>query len=99
MYCKGILIFKSIEKRSGGTFKNDKGQDVNYDASYVIKADEVKDKEVNERKFKFPESNKMLYEKFNELDPYTKTSITFDVVISANACKLVPIDVSADIED
>ena len=52
MYCKGTLIFKSIEKRSGGTFKNDKGQDVNYDASYVIKADEVKDKEVNERKFK-----------------------------------------------
>lgn len=99
MLCKGTLIFKSIEKREGGTFKNDKGQDINYDSSYIIKVDEVKGKEVNERKFKFPQTNKVLFESFSDIEPYTKVDITFDIVISTNACKLVPVDVTTDIED
>lgn len=99
MLCKGTLIFKSIEKREGGTFKNDKGQDINYDSSYIIKVDEVKGKEVNERKFKFPQTNKVLFENFSNIDAYTKVDITFDIVISTNTCKLVPVDVTTDIED
>ena len=99
MFCKGILIFKSIDKREGGTFKNDKGQDINYDSSYIIKVDEVKGKDVNERKFKFPQTNKVLFESFSEIEPYTKVDITFDVVININACKLVPVDVTTEIED
>ena len=99
MLCKGTLIFKSIDKREGGTFKNDKGQDINYDSSYIIKVDEVKGKDVNERKFKFPQTNKVLFESFSEIEPYTKVDITFDVVISANTCKLVPVDVTTEIED
>ena len=99
MLCKGTLIFKSINKREGGTFKNDKGQDINYDSSYIIKVDEVKGKDVNERKFKFPQTNKVLYDKFVDIEPYTKVDITFDVIISTNTCKLVPVDVTTDIED
>lgn len=99
MLCKGTLIFKSIEKKEGGTFKNDKGQDINYDSSYIIKVDEVKGREVNERKFKFPQTNKVLYDKFIEIETYTKVDITFDIVISTNTCKLVPVDVTTDIED
>lgn len=99
MLCKGTLIFKSIDKREGGTFKNDKGQDINYDSSYIIKVDEVKGKDVNERKFKFPQTNKVLFESFSEIEPYTKVDITFDVVISTNTCKLVPVDVTTEIED
>ena len=99
MLCKGTQIFKSIDKREGGTFKNDKGQDINYDSSYIIKVDEVKGKDVNERKFKFPQTNKVLFESFSEIEPYTKVDITFDVVINTNACKLVPVDVTTEIED
>lgn len=99
MICKGTLIFKSIDKREGGTFKNDKGQDINYDSSYIIKVDEVKGKEVNERKFKFSQTNKVLYDKFVDIEPYTKVDITFDIIISTNACKLVPVDVTTEIED
>lgn len=99
MLCKGTLIFKSIDKREGGTFKNDKGQDINYDSSYIIKVDEVKGKDVNERKFKFPQTNKVLYDKFVDIEPYTKVDITFDIIISTNTCKLVPVDVTTEIED
>lgn len=99
MLCKGTLIFKSIDKREGGTFKNDKGQDVNYDSSYIIKVDEVKGKDVNERKFKFPQTNKVLYDKFVDIEPYTKVDVTFDIIISTNTCKLVPVDVTTEIED
>lgn len=93
MYSKGFLVYKGIEKRDGGTFKNDKGQDVNYDSSYVIKMDEIKDDVINERKFKFPTSNKVLFDKFKKFERYENVLVTFDVVISANSCKLVPIDV------
>lgn len=99
MLCKGTLIFKSIDKREGGTFKNDKGQDINYDSSYIIKVDEVKGKDVNERKFKFPQTNKVLYDKFVDIESYTKVDITFDIIISTNTCKLVPVDVTTEIED
>lgn len=99
MLCKGTLIFKSIDKKEGGTFKNDKGQDVNYDSSYIIKVDEVKGKDVNERKFKFPQTNKVLFESFSEIEPYTKVDITFDVEINTKTCKLVPVDVTTEIED
>lgn len=99
MLCKGTLIFKSIDKREGGTFKNDKGQDINYDSSYIIKVDEVKGKDVNERKFKFPQTNKVLYDKFVDIEPYTKVDVTFDIIISTNTCKLVPVDVTTEIED
>lgn len=96
MYCKGILVYKGIEKREGGTFKNAQGQDINYDSSYVIKVDEIKDNSPTERKFKFSQNNKTLFSKFNDIEMYTRVSITFDVVISTNSCKLVPVDVQVD---
>ena len=103
MKCTGEVIYKGIEKRDGGVFKNDKGQDINYDSSYVIKFDEIKDGTVNERKLKFPASNKSLYEKFSDIAPYTKVTIVCDVVISNTICRLVPFDVTAketlDIEE
>ena len=98
MKCDGVVIFKAIDKRQGGTFKNAQGQEIDYDASYVIKFDELSGNGINERKLKFPASNKSLYEKFENFEPYTKVHITCDVVISNNACKLVPIDVDTDIE-
>ena len=93
MYCKGVVMYKGIEKRDGGTFKNDKGQDVDYNSAYVVKFDEIIDNKINERKLKFPTSNKVLYDKFVNFKPYSQVVITCDVVLMQNACRLVPIDV------
>lgn len=98
MKCDGIVIFKSIDKRQGGTFKNSAGQDIDYDASYVVKFDEILGNSFNERKLKFPISNKVLFDKFSDIEPYTRVRIICDVVLSTNSCKLVPIDIDFDIE-
>ena len=99
MYCKGIVMYKGIEKRDGGTFKNAQGQDVNYDSSYIVKFDEIIDNKINERKLKFPVSNKVLYDKFSKLEPYTQVEVVCDVVLSQNSCKLVPIDMNFNFEE
>lgn len=93
MNCRGIVIFKGIEKREGGVFKNDKGQDINYNASYLIKFDEDINGNINERKLKFPASNLVLFDKFKEIKPYTKVNLSCDVVISNTICKLIPTNV------
>ena len=98
MYCKGIVMYKGIEKRDGGTFKNDKGQEVNYDSSYIVKFDEIIEGKINERKLKFPTSNKVLFDKFSKYRPYSEVAITCDVTLMQNACKLIPIDVE-DVEE
>lgn len=94
MYCKGNVMFKGIEKRDGGTFKNAQGQDVDYNSAYVVKFDEIVDGKINERKLKFPTSNKVLFDKFNNFEPYTQVSLVCNVVLMQNACRLVPIDVN-----
>ena len=99
MYCKGIVMYKGIEKREGGTFKNSQGQDINYDSAYVLKFDEIVNNKMDERKLKFPTSNKILYDKFSQLRPYTQIEITCDVVLMNNACRLVPIDMNSEFEE
>lgn len=94
MYCKGNVMFKGIEKRDGGKFKNDKGEEVDYNSAYVVKFDEIVDGKINERKLKFPTSNKVLFNKFSDFKPYTEVQIVCDVVLMQNACRLVPIDVA-----
>lgn len=93
MRCNGVVMYKGIEKRAGGTFLNN-GQDIKYDEAYVIKFDEIKEGKINEHKLKFPTSNKVLYDKFAQLNPYTQVEIFCDVVLMNNMCRLVPIDVS-----
>lgn len=92
MKCNGTVIYKGIEKRDGGTFRNAQGQDINYDSSYVVKFDEMKDGKIDERKLKFPASNASLYEKFKNVEAYTKISLVCDVQIGQSACKLIPVD-------
>ena len=92
MRCSGVVMYKGIEKRAGGTFVSN-GQNVEYNEAYVVKFDEVIEGKINERKLKFPVSNKVLYDKFSQFDPYTQVFITCDVILMQNACRLVPIDV------
>jgi len=98
MTCQGIVVFKGVTTRSGGTFKNSQGQEINYDESYVLKFDEIKGDTSDERKLKFPISNKALYQKLKELDLYTKINVLFDIQLSNNSCKLIPQDFNFDIE-
>lgn len=99
MICKGVVVYKGIEKRDGGVFKGSDGRDIKYDASYVLKFDENNNGQINERKVKFPASNTYLYNKFVGIKAYTEVLLECDVVLSNNACKLVPINVETEIPD
>ena len=99
MYCKGIVVFKGIEKREGGEFSGQNGQAIKYESAYVVKFDEIKEGKVNERKLKFPTNNKKLYDKFAEIEMYTRVQIECEVVLGQSACRLTPIDVKVITED
>ena len=99
MICRGIVVYKGIEKREGGTFKGGDGREIKYDASYVVKFDENNNGIINERKVKFPASNTYLYNKFAGIKAYTEVLLECDVVLSNNACKLVPINVDTYIPE
>ena len=95
MICKGVVVYKGIEKRDGGVFKGSDGREIKYDSSYVVKFDENE----SERKVKFPASNTYLYNKFASVKAYTEILLECEVVLSNNACKLVPINLETDIPE
>ena len=92
MKCKGIFVFKSITHRDAGKFKNDKGDEISFPASYTIKVDEINDDgDITERKFKFADSEKQLANSFSQLSAYDKIEIEFDVTIYATSVALRPV--------
>lgn len=86
-------VFKSVTKRDGGDFTNDKGQSIQFDASYVIKLDENRNGDISERKLKFPITNKSLYSKLKELEPYTKIVLACEVQLYNGSARIVPYDI------
>lgn len=100
MICKGVVVFKGIGKREAGTFTDNTGRDVKYDASYQVSFDEKSTSgEINQRKLKFPASNTYLYNKFAGIEPYTQIYMECDVVFSQNSVKLVPMNVETQIPE
>lgn len=93
MNCKGKFKFKSIEKREGGEFVNEKGQNIKYDAVKVLKVDEQTDKGIYERRFKISEKDIILCQKIEKLVPYEDIEIAFDIQFYGNSTKVVPVDV------
>lgn len=99
MICKGQFIFKEVKKNDGGKFTNDKGDVIEYPATYVLKVDELSDKNgINERKFKFPITNDDLFAELKALNPYEKIEIVFDTFFNTNDnynnnCRLMPVSV------
>lgn len=91
MKCRGKFVFKSVSRRVGGTFTNSEGKDISYEDAYVIRADEETDTGIQERKFKFPCTNKKLYEDLHLLAPYTRIELEFDVSLYNNQARLLPI--------
>ena len=100
MKCSGKFVYKGIEKKDGGEFTNEKGKLVKYEPMYQILVDEdLGDNKIIQRRFKFPLTNKNLYDVLIGLKPYTDITLYFDVNIYNSSAKLVPIDVECTIEE
>lgn len=91
MKCRGFFVFKSLNKRDGGEFTNAQGEVVIYDDAYIIKVDEETENGIMERKFKFPTTNKALYDSLHELKPYTRIELEFEVSLYNNQVRLIPL--------
>lgn len=96
MKCKGEFVYKSIEKRDGGSFTNDKGQAVNYDMAYVLKVDELLDNSIYERKLKIDKNNTVLLNKLQNIKPYDKIMLLCDVVLYGSNAKVIPVDIDSN---
>jgi hypothetical protein len=94
MKCRGRFVFKSLEKRPGGEFTNDKGNVVKYKDSYILKVDEETEDGIFERKFKFSPDNKDLAENLSLLSPYSRVWIGFDIQLFGAQVKLVPFELA-----
>ena len=92
MRCRGDFIFKTVEKRNGGDFVDDKGKKIEYDSSYVVKFDENKDGNITEHKLKFPTSNRKLYDDLKVLPPYSPITLECEVLLYTNAAKVIPVN-------
>ncbi|MCI9247120.1 MAG: hypothetical protein HFJ30_08485 [Clostridia bacterium] len=87
MKCSNEVIFKGIEERASGVFKNDKGQEISYPKAYVVRFDEEVEGDYQERKVKFSGDNAGLYTRFKTLKAYDRINLIFDIVLSNNSCK------------
>lgn len=93
MKCRGNFIFKSIEHSEAGSFTNDKGQVVNYNASYKLNLDEWVDGNLNSLTLKIPD-NSIYIELVNNLrllKPYQSIEIEFDLFFYNSLPKVIPV--------
>lgn len=91
MIARGKLIYKSLEIRSAGAFKNAQGENVEYGETYLLKADEILDGSINERKLKVDKNNLGLVNQLRELKPYSEIELECEVKLYQNSCKLIPV--------
>ena len=100
MICEGNFVYKAIEKKDGGKFTNERGQEVSYEPSYRVIVDEQSNEgKISQRFFKFPQKDTGLFEKFKNFKPYTSIIISFDVELYQSSVKLIPIDVTCEHEE
>lgn len=92
MKCRGKFKFKEIQGKPAGVFTNAQGNQINYDAKYVLKVDEKTEKGIEERIFKLP-TDSSLIPKLQEYKEYTDIVLDFDVIISPNYVRIVPTDI------
>ena len=92
MKCQNLVVFKGIEERPAGVFKNEKGQEIKYDKSYLVRFDEETEDGCEERQVKFKGSNVALFTKFKALKVYDKINVTFEVVFQKAGCRLEIVD-------
>ena len=96
MQCKGEFVFKCLDMRDGGEFKNDKGQNIQYDSCYILKVDEFSEKGINERKLKIDKNNQILVNKLKNVKPYEHIVLVCDVVLYGSNAKVIPVDLDSN---
>ena len=86
-------MYKGIQTRDKGSFTDKStGEIIDYDSCNVLLCDEIMpDGQGKEHKFKFPAESKALLKDFQELEPYTRLILEFDVIIYVSNAKLEPI--------
>lgn len=92
MQAVGKFIFKSLERKDGGKFTNDRGQEISYDPSYQLKVDEQKDGVINERKLKIPQKNDILVQTLMKKKPYETIELKCDIEFYGSVAKVIPVD-------
>lgn len=92
MQSSGKFIFKSLERKDGGKFTNERGQEISYSPSYLLKVDENKDGVINERKLKIPDTNNNLIQKLMKKNPYDQIELICNIDFYGSVAKVVPID-------
>lgn len=85
------FVFRGLDKKEGGKFINDKGQEISFDPKYNLKVDEVTENGVFERIFKIPVDSKIL-ETLLILKPYDKVTIEFDIAFYSNGVRVIPVN-------
>lgn len=93
MVCTGHFVFKGIEERDGGEFVNQQGQKITFEPTYQVKVDENVDGKIQERIFKFKQTNKALAQEFKGINVYDSIEIDFNVELYKNSVKLIPCEV------
>ncbi|MCI8617508.1 MAG: hypothetical protein HFJ60_04610 [Clostridia bacterium] len=100
MKCQGNFVFKSFAHKDGGVFKNEKGEEIKYPASYTLKVDELMDNgDINERKFKVSEKQVVLINDLKSLEAYQKIILNFNVTIYATKISIEVDSVDVNVED
>ena len=92
MQAKGLFIFKSLEKKDGGKFTNERGQEVSYAESYQLKVDENNGGSINERKLKISKDNDVLIQKLMKKNPYDKIELLCDIQFYGSVARVIPVD-------
>ena len=89
MKCQGNFVFKTLSRRAGGTFKDDKGENIDYPSAYILKVDELMENgDINERKFKIDEKKTALINVLKEFETYQKITLYFNVTIYTSSVSL-----------
>lgn len=92
MKAKGLFMFKDLQDREKGSFTNQEtGEVVEYDACKILVCDELDGSKIKERRFKLSDENASLINDLKSLEPYTKITLEFDVVIYNSNAKIIPI--------
>lgn len=90
MKCRGSFKIKSLTKKNGGEFKNDRGEIIKYKESYSLKVDEQADGNIYERTFKIAVDSPLVAQLTN-LKPYDDIVLEFDVNIYGTRTTIVPV--------
>lgn len=93
MKAKGIFMYKNIQERGKGSFKNrETGEFVEYDACYILVVDEIEENnKITERRFKIDKKNNTFVNELSVIEPYTKMELVFNVALYSSNAKLTPV--------